>query len=410
MQEQENTERSSTDDKNPPSDIPNRVQDILDNAQSKSEKIDEIVSSILKLSEAATNSESSIQAVLSGAKERYTELTEYIKLAESLQTELLKKRDEISSISTQVVAVSTQINDNQAVIATKSDHIQKAQEHADKVRSDLDRALTSANMQVTEAEGLKTTIQATTTSTNELFDQTKKIKVLVETDAEKISALCAASEKNSATTKNLADISSEIENRIAAYEKKLSELEVQSAAQLAEIVKLLPAATSAGLATSFDQRRQSFLKPQNRWQWLFIASVIAIIILTITGLWHIYEAKTPLTYEEIIRLWLARIPVGGALIWLAMHSSRESALAKRLEEDYGYKAAIAASFMGFHMQLNEIGQAAASNEPLAKLCEDTLKTIASPPGRIYDKHKLTVSPTSEITQVVKDAAKLIKKQ
>jgi predicted nucleic acid-binding Zn-ribbon protein len=408
MQEPESTEISSIDEKNLPSDILNSLQDILDKAQSDSKKIDEIVSSILKLSEAATNSESSIQTVLSGVKEKGSELTEYVKLIESLQTELQKKKDEISSISTQALAISTQISDTQAVIAAKSDHIQKAQEHADKVRSDIDRALTAANQQVTEAEGLKTTIQTANTSTNELFDQIKKIKVLIEADAEKISALCTASEKNSATSKNLADISSEVENRIAAYEKKLAELEVQSTEQLAEIVKLLPGATSAGLATSFDQRRQSFLKPQNRWQWLFIGSVIAIIVIALQGLWHIYDSKT-LTYEDIIRLWLARIPVGGALIWLAMHSSRESALAKRLEEDYGYKAAIAASFMGFHKQLNEIGQAAASNEPLSKLCEDTLKTIASPPGRIYDKHKLTISPTSEITQVVKDTAEVINK-
>lgn len=340
---------------------------------------------------------------LASVKEQATKIESFVESAKANVAN-------IEAFNRQAVALSTQMNDTQAIIATKSDHIQKAQEHADNVRSNLDRALTSANMQVTEAEGLKTTIQTVTTSINELFDQSKKTKVLAETDAEKISVLCVASEKNSVTTKNLADISSEIENRIAAYEKKLAELKDQSAAQLEEIVKLLPGATSAGLATSFDQRRQTFLKPQNRWQWLFIGSVIAIIVLALTGLWHVYSASTILTYDAIIRLWLARLPVIGSLIWLAMHSSRESALAKRLEEDYGYKAAIAASFMGFHKQLDEIGQAAASNEPLSKLCQDTLKTIASPPGRIYDKHKLIVSPTSEIAEIAENAAKVVLKQ
>ena len=451
MEEPKRTEKSFADEKSSPSDILVKVQDILDTAQTDSEKITDILSSIVKQSEAATNYGSSIQTVLSEAKKRHAELTENIKnieaerskaqeemsniltyakdttskiesiaesakssianiesynrQAESIQTELQKKKDEISSTATQV---KTQINDTQAVIATKSDHIQKAQEHADKVRSDIDRALTSVNKQVTEAEGFKATIQTTTTSTNELFDQTKKIKDLVETDAEKISALCVASEKYSASTKNLAEISLEMEDRIAAYEQRLAELENQSIVQLDEIVKLLPSATSAGLASSFDERRQSFLKPQNRWQWLFIGSVISIIILALTGLWHVYHANNPLTYNEILRLWLARIPVGGALIWLAMHSSRESALAKRLEEDYGYKAVIAASFMGFHKQLNEIGQAATSNQPLAKLCEDTLKTIACPPGRIYDKHRLTVSPTSELTDALNETTQAMK--
>jgi predicted nucleic acid-binding Zn-ribbon protein len=368
--------------------------------------LEEILNTLTSVKEQASKIESFVES----AKANVTNIEAFNRQAESLQSDLLKKKEEISSISTQAVALSTQLNDTQAIIATKSDHIQKAQEHADNVRSNLDRSLTSANTQVTEAEGLKTTIQTAATSINELFDQSKKIKVLVETDAEKISALCAASEKNSVTTKNLADISSEIENRIATYEKVLADLKDQSVAQLAEIVKLLPGATSAGLAASFDQRRQTFLKPQNRWQWLFIGSVITIIVLALTGLWHVYSASTTLTYDEIIRLWLARLPVAGALIWLAMHASRESALAKRLEEDYGYKAAISASFMGFHKQLNEIGQAAASNEPLSKLCEDTLKTIASPPGRIYDKHKLIVSPTSEIAEVAENAVKAVLKQ
>ena len=54
------------------------------------------------------------------------------KALESTQT----KVGEITTIATQALAVKTQITDEQAVIATKSDHIQKAQEHADKIRAD----------------------------------------------------------------------------------------------------------------------------------------------------------------------------------------------------------------------------------------------------------------------------------
>jgi hypothetical protein len=93
-----------------------------------------------------------------------------------------------------------------------------------------------------------------------------------------------------------------------------------------------------------------------------------------------------------------------ALVWLALHSSHESALAKRLEEDYGYKSAVAASFLGFHKQMLEVGGTVANNPPLAKLCGDTLTTIATPPGRIYDKHALSVSPAGELTQAAKAAA------
>ncbi len=109
-------------------------------------------------------------------------------------------------------------------------------------------------------------------------------------------------------------------------------------------------------------------------------------------------------WDDLARLWVARLPIAGALIWLALHSSRESALAKRLEEDYGYKATIAASFQGFHKQMGDIGNTAPEGSPLAKLCSDTLYTIASPPGRIYDKHRLTITPTGELADT---AAKLV---
>jgi hypothetical protein len=51
--------------------------------------------------------------------------------------------------------------------------------------------------------------------------------------------------------------------------------------------------------------------------------------------------------------------------------------------------------------MSEVGAATASNLPLGKLCQDTLTTIASPPGRIYDKHALVVSPTDEFKEAAK---------
>jgi hypothetical protein len=143
------------------------------------------------------------------------------------------------------------------------------------------------------------------------------------------------------------------------------------------------------------------LKPQNRWQWIFVCSVGAIVVLAITGLWHVYHAGTAPTYDELVRLWLSRLPVAGALVWLALHASHESALAKRLEEDYGYKSVIASSFQGFQKQMSEVGKEVAADSHLAKLLDNTLATIAASPGRIYEKHELTVTPTGELTQTAK---------
>jgi hypothetical protein len=57
--------------------------------------------------------------------------------------------------------------------------------------------------------------------------------------------------------------------------------------------------------------------------------------------------------------------------------------------------------MGFQKQISEVGKDAAANPSLTKLLDNTLTTIASPPGRIYDQHKLTVSPSGELTEAAK---------
>ena len=116
-------------------------------------------------------------------------------------------------------------------------------------------------------------------------------------------------------------------------------------------------------------------------------SVLAIVGVAVTGFYQIYHLPTAPTYEELVRLWLGRFPVAGALVWLALHASREAALAKRLEEDYGYKTAIASCVEGFQRQMSQFGKDVESNSPLARLLNDTLATIAALPGRIYEKHQ-----------------------
>lgn len=367
------------------------AEEILENAQSAMATISELVEKT--------------KAVTISAEEAQKQIV--VAHAESQA-----KLSEITNTTTQAIAAKTKISDEQAVIATKSDHIQKAQEHADKVRENLDRVLTAATQQGTAAEGQNSRAKTAADSAAALLLDIQKRKGTVETDSAAIVTSRKTAEDSTAQIKGLAGKSAEVETRIAKYEQRLAELEQQCAIQLKTITELLPGATSTGLAHAFDDRRKTFLKPHNRWQWIFVGSLLAIIALTISGLWILYHngpggalSTTP-SYDEVLRMWLSRLPVAGALIWLALHASQESALAKRLEEDYGYKSAIAASFLGFHNQMTEIGSKAESNKPLAKLCGDTLATIACPPGRIYDNHKLTVTPADELANAAKAAASL----
>ncbi len=315
---------------------------------------------------------------------------------------------EISSIATEAVAAKTKILDAQSVIATKSQHIEDAQKHADGVRANMDRLLTNATQQANEVEAQETRAQSAADTAAELLLGVKTTKEAAEKDSAAVGTARKAAEEAAATTKALAEKSETIEQRINAYETKLANLESQCSTQLKTIESLLPGATSAGLASAFDKRRQTFLKPERLWQFVFVGSVISLVLIGVTGLWHINQMEAVPTYDQLIRLWLGRLPVVGALIWLALYASRESALAKRLEEDYGYKSAIAACFEGFRKQMSETGEDADPTSPVGKLCADTLRTIATPPGRIYDKHKLTTSPTSELADAAKTVRDIVK--
>ena len=345
------------------------------------------------------------EAVLGTLNARLTEVdATRATLAEAAATAQTKLA-EVTSAATAVLAARTQINDEQAVISTKSTHIQAAQDHADKVRVELDRSQTAAAQSATAAEGHSSRALTANEAAAEALAAVRAQRASAETELAAVVSARDQAKVASAATKQLASRADEVDARIAAYETALDDLKTQSAAQLDTITRLLPGATAAGLAHAFDDRRKTFLKPATQWQWLFVGSVGALVLLALTGLWNVYDAKALLGWDELARMWLARLPIAAALVWLALYASRESALAKRLEEDYGYKAAIATSFQGFQKQMAEIGTAAPQGSPLSKLCEDTLTTIGSPPGRIYDKHKLTITPVGELASVANDAVK-----
>jgi hypothetical protein len=133
---------------------------------------------------------------------------------------------------------------------------------------------------------------------------------------------------------------------------------------------------------------------------VFVVCVVVIVAVAGWGLIETYNRDTMPSLEDLGRLWLSRLPVVAALVWLAVHASRESALAKRLEEDYGYKVAISKCFEGFRKQMADVGEAQKEGSPLATLCKDTLATISNPPGRIYAQHKLTTSPREAVKEIL----------
>jgi hypothetical protein len=344
-----------------------------------------------------------LQALLAATEADRATLQDRLNQSAALLAKIETQQSDSSATATLAAAAKSQIADAQGVIATKSAHIQDAQAHADKIRGDLDRALTAAQAQLTDIEGSKDRAKTAADTAAAQQAALAASKTAGEADALALKNATAAATSDALTTKKLADKAAAVETRIAGYESRLADFEQRAAKQLQDILDLLPGATSAGLAHAFDKRRNNFLEPSKRWQWIFVGSIIALVLLAATGLIQVYSNDATLTYGELFRHWLSRAPIAASLIWLALHASREASLAKRLEEDYGYKSAIASSFQGFQQQMKEIVSTLAPSSPLGKLCNDTLSTLASPPGRIYEKHTLTITPSTELASLVKVA-------
>lgn len=189
------------------------------------------------------------------------------------------------------------------------------------------------------------------------------------------------------TINDLAIKAAATDQKITAYETAIGEINEKSQKQLEEILGLLPAATSAGLASKFNERRLEFLKPQGNWNVVFFTAIALLIALGIYGLVQAGSYKGDIDLLYIAKLWALKLPLVAVFVWLAMYAARERALAKRLEEDYGFKAAVAASLHGFQAQAEKVS-ATDPNAPISKLYDNTLREIANSPGRIYEKHKL----------------------
>lgn len=353
------------------------------------------------------------QSLLSNAEkatERAAQSAEAAKVAElhamtsqtsiaALHLEIEAKNTDIDVVRTSVMAARDQINVSTSAIETSVESVKQFATQIETIHNDLNHILSIAKQCNIENESQQARAQNAADAATGLLLAIRADKDVTTVHGGEIKTARDSAVDASSKLVALAAKAENVEEIIAAHEARLAELKTQCAEQLASISALLPGATSAGLAHAFDARGKTFLKPGARWQISFVVSLLLLVALSISGILQIYKSDHILSYDELLRLWLTRLPVAGALLWLALHSSRESALAKRLEEDYGYKSVIASSFLGFHEQMLKIGTVP-HDAPIAQLCINTLATIANPPGRIYDKHNLTVSPTTELKDTV----------
>ena len=325
----------------------------------------------------------------------------------------IESAKQITSTASEIIGKIEGIRDEavkmQATIAERNKFIQDGLEHVAKVQRELDEVLDSAKRSAGAAETHQTATKTTSDSATALHAIVLAAKERVESDAVVASSTRATIEGHATVTKKLAKVATDIEARIAGYETALAQMQDANKRQAERIDEILAGATDGSLGGAYRKRGEDFKPTEKNWQRFFIASLIGL--LTLAG-WQAYSlgnlAKPP-EWEELARMMLFKLPFLIPLVWLAIHSARQASFAKRMEEEYAFKATTSFSFEGYRRQMKDVGADLDANSPLAQLCNNTLKTIAAPPGKVYDKHRMDPTPGTAAAEIVSPVVEGVRK-
>ena len=172
------------------------------------------------------------------------------------------------------------------------------------------------------------------------------------------------------------------------------------------IESLLPGATSAGLASSFNAQKARFKDQQNRWLWTFVGCIGALVFLAIPSFLaaigvSVFGHPTDPTWNATWRSLTLRLQIVLPLIWLAIYAGRNYMLSLRLEEDYAYKEAISTAFEGYKREMEKFAAGdGGTPSPIAILCTNVLRAIAERPGRMYEGKHQDINLITEATSIL----------
>jgi hypothetical protein len=200
-----------------------------------------------------------------------------------------------------------------------------------------------------------------------------------------------------------------------------AEIDTQKIRYLAlnkEIESSLPGAISAGLASAYNQMKDSFDSPIKYANYLFYSCIALLVCVSffqnlsyVKGEWAFNLINE---WDVILRGIINKIPLYGAIVWLALYASKRRSEFQRLQQEYAHKEALAKSYHSYKKQLQDLNEGATDLQKA--LIEKAIDAIAYNASSTLDgKHgdKMPFLNTFEnlivkSTDKVLDAVKTIK--
>lgn len=186
-----------------------------------------------------------------------------------------------------------------------------------------------------------------------------------------------------------------------SFQGSLAELEKQ-------IKNLLPGAMAAGLASGYEDARQSHKAQIGFWSKTFIFSMGAILTVAIF-FFFADIGNVESHWEKMVTRLLFMVPFEVPGIWLAILSARKINQHSRLYEEYLHKWSVARTFEGMRAATNDIEPPEGEESLSGKLFEKALQSYSYNPSRALDGEAPSDSPADVLKKIVEPIEKIVEK-
>lgn len=361
-----------------------KTSEYRNRAKEALEEIQEIQATITAQCKEASSKHGTIAGVVSLLEKAAEKAATAEEITKSVLQKTATSQTEIDKLATTAEECLEWLEENKKAITEASEHQSRIVE----IRKKVEILLQNATDQEAEITGLH----------NEVFgfeveDSGESIK--------KVEGLKTKLEKAyTELSVKLDSLGAEIDKQITSSESVCDELHKTWQTRHEEIqkriVKLLPAALTAGLSAAYsDKKKEEMIegeKLQKNFYWAIVGMIAVSFIPFAVSIKSMFDGL-PLetTLIRIPRLVLAILPLYIPILWVAYSANRRANLSKRLVEEYSHKEVQAKTYEGLSQQINEL-KGELSEDLRVKLLYNILEISAENPGKLISDYNKADHP------------------
>lgn len=354
--------------------------------------------------------------------EKKIEITDFFNELFIDDDERLSTKHKIENLLANIKTKIENINSFHNIIFRDDDNKKSLKSQIEDIKSDFEDSLSELNKKINEERNIIDENDRFIESTKS--ELSNELKNIVENSKGAVSQLTDFYDKIFGFLQEDGNRSGGLKQEIDVERKNLIELKNKKEEEFAQLIKkstseydglksniekLLPGATSAGLASAFSDAKKSYKLKIIIFTVLFYASIVA---LGGFGIWWISGfmnkgsdlSLTTATTGQLINNFLYKLPVLIPLVWLATFSAKRRNEYTRFEEEYEHKWALTSSYLGFKKQIDEMET---DDSQLTQLLLKTaIETIGfNPSVTLSSKHDEKTPILEHIIDLVKRTGK-----